>query len=218
MRPLTKEYYTDHKDQYTPYGNAKVDLFKAIGAYCSYCERQGHFSALSVEHIHDKSKHSDLENDWDNFLLACINCNSIKGTKEVDFEKMFFPTNDDTFSIFRLLDGGFIQIHPDLPDLDSVKAKRLLDLVGVNRYPGITGYSPKDKRWEERKSVWELAVRYLRKYEENLVDEETLLDLAKSKGFWSVWMTVFKDQKEFVKKLIQSFKGTKQDYFKQILG
>ncbi|MDO5425255.1 MAG: hypothetical protein Q4F41_16155 [Eubacteriales bacterium] len=36
--------------------------------------------------------------------------------------------------------------------------------------------------------------------------------LAKATGFFSVWMTVFKDDQEVKKMLISAFKGTKETY------
>ena len=56
MRPVDKSLFQGNKQSYIPYGDAKDDLIKAIGGFCSYCERQGFRSALAVEHIQDKKK------------------------------------------------------------------------------------------------------------------------------------------------------------------
>jgi hypothetical protein len=55
-------------------------LIKTIGPYCSYC---GMFvrASLAVEHMLPKSEFPGKSVDWDNFLLACTNCNSLKGSK-----------------------------------------------------------------------------------------------------------------------------------------
>ena len=60
MRPVDKSLFQGNKQSYIPYGDAKDDLIKAIGGFCSYCERQGFRSALAVEHIQDKKR--KLEN------------------------------------------------------------------------------------------------------------------------------------------------------------
>ena len=44
----------------------------------------------------------------------------------------------------------------------------------------------------------------------------TLKNLALAKGFFSVWMEVFKDDDEVKQLLISSFKGTKEEYCKDI--
>lgn len=41
---------------------------------------------------------------------------------------------------------------------------------------------------------------------------ETIVKLAESTGFFSVWMTVFKDEYEVKNLLIDAFKGTKREY------
>ena len=103
MRPVDKSRYTDNQDTYTPYGDAKPGLIGAIGGFCSYCERQGHSAALDVEHIDDKNSHPEKKFSWDNFLLACKNCNGIKGTKSVDLDQMLMPHCHNTFSPFSYL-------------------------------------------------------------------------------------------------------------------
>jgi hypothetical protein len=68
MRPVDKSVYSDNQPTYNPYGNAKNDLIKALGPFCSYCERKGFSSALDVEHVEDKKNTPGKKNDWDNFL------------------------------------------------------------------------------------------------------------------------------------------------------
>ena len=217
MRPVSKELYTDNSETYTPYGKAKEDLFKAIGNFCSYCEREGFFSSLAVEHIHDKNNNPELENEWSNFLLACNNCNSIKGTKDVNFDEVFFPHLENTFRIFEYLEGGLIVVDKGLSNVEKNKVKELVELVGLLRRPGVIGYSSKDLRWRERLAAWNLAKKYLNKLERNECDEESILDIALAKGFWSVWMTVFKGKQSVQKLFIQSFKGTNSSFFEDLL-
>jgi 5-methylcytosine-specific restriction endonuclease McrA len=67
---------------YTRYGDAIEDLKSRLGSYCSYCERQVSAS-LAVEHVIPKNLHPELEREWNNFLLGCTNCNSVKSDREV---------------------------------------------------------------------------------------------------------------------------------------
>ena len=213
MRPIDKSKYSENKKAYKPYGDAKDDLIKAIGPFCSYCERNGFSSALDVEHIEDKKNNPTKEYDWDNFLLACKNCNSIKGNKKINFNEIVLPDRDNTFEVFVYLESGLIIVNPSIDSELRLKAEKLIDLIGLDRYPGHESYSNKDKRWSERKEIWELANRYLNKLKEARCDIETILDLASKSGFWSIWMNVFWEYKEIKKRLVTDFNGTRSEYF-----
>ena len=58
-------------------------LVEVFQKKCVYCESTpGHVSALNIEHFRPKSM-SSFENlmfNWDNWLSACANCNTAKGT------------------------------------------------------------------------------------------------------------------------------------------
>jgi uncharacterized protein (TIGR02646 family) len=213
MRPIDKSLYRLNKSSYSPYGDAKPDLIKAIGTYCSFCEREGFSSALDVEHIEDKENHPDKENLWSNFLLACKNCNSIKGTKEIDFNEIVLPHLNDTYFPFFYLESGVITIKDELKDPLRSQVNSLIQLVGLDRRPGHKKFSTKDDRWQERKQVWDISQKYKLKYELGKCDKETIIDLAISYGFWSVWMHAFEKLPEVQKELVNSFKGTNKSYF-----
>lgn len=212
MRPINKELFTINKTEYIPYGNAKDDLFSAIGQYCSYCERTGYSSALDVEHVKDKDSFSSLKFNWDNFILSCKNCNSIKGKKTVD--NTLLPHIDDTFNVFIYLEGGYIDINRvnviKGTDLET-KTQNLINLVGLDRIPGHPKYSHKDKRWNDRKKVWELAKKYLISYEAGKINKEVIIDLAEGYGFWSIWMQIFKNHSVVKNELIEKFNGTRSE-------
>lgn len=74
---------------YTKYGDAIGDLEERLGIYCSYCERRLPIS-LAIEHVVPKDLHPELEVEWTNFLLACSNCNSVKGNKPVDIDDFIY--------------------------------------------------------------------------------------------------------------------------------
>lgn len=195
------------KTVYKPYGSAKSDLIDCIGAYCSYCERQGFSTALDVEHVEDKNDNPEKKYLWSNFLIACKNCNSIKGTDDVDFENIIFPHLDNTFPAIDYLESGLIKINPNFEN--PSKAQAIIDLVGLDRRPGHPNYSDKDNRWCERKKAWELAKRYVTKFEKGSVDAETIKDLALGYGFFLIWMHAFINHTEVLEALIDGFPGTK---------
>lgn len=211
MRPVDKTTFNSNRVEYNNYGDAKPDLIAAIGEYCSFCERRGFTSALDVEHIEHKDKHPDKEKLWDNFLLGCKNCNSIKGTSDIDFSSIILPHLDDTYSPFQYLESGLIKIKDSIEE--PRKAKALVALVGLDRRPGHPKYSPKDTRWQERKPAWELSKKYRNKYVHNSCDIETITDLALNNGFWSIWMLSFEEFPEVQNELILSFKGTRRSCF-----
>lgn len=208
MRPVNKNKYTPSSYIFRPYGNAKDDLILAIGAYCSFCERPGYFSALDVEHVRDKKTHPKRKYSWRNFLLSCKNCNSIKSTKSI--LNMFFPTVHNTYRIFTYDSSGKIHINSThiTTNTDNTKAQNLIDLIGLDRRPGHQLYSPKDKRWSERQDVYKLATKYLPEYQAGNITLSILIDLALAKGFWSVWMTVYANEPIVVADLISKFPGT----------
>jgi len=214
MRPVDKSLFVNNQSQYNPYGDAKDDLILALGNFCSYCEREGYSSALDVEHIEDKDTHSNKKYLWSNFLLACKNCNPIKGTKSI--KDCLLPHIDNTFVLFTYLESGLIILNSNINSLTKEKAQKLMELVGLDRIPGHPQYSLKDKRWEDRKKVWSLSQRYLKKYQNNSCDIETIRDLALAHGFWSIWMSTFQNYEKVQKELVNSFQGTQKEFFESL--
>ena len=64
-------------------------------------------SALGVERIQPKKTRgctqidSQREMDWNNFLLACPNCNSTKGNTDVVLDDYLWPDRDNTFRALK---------------------------------------------------------------------------------------------------------------------
>jgi hypothetical protein len=89
MRPIVKSVRYDPQNrplEVAPWSAAKEELTNELGSFCSYCGKYNSRSALHVEHIYGRKcadetgnlKYEHLQYRWDNFLLACVNCNSIK--------------------------------------------------------------------------------------------------------------------------------------------
>ena len=222
MRPVDK----GHKDkEYKPYNTAKRDLMEAIGPYCSYCERNI-ASGGAVEHKQPKSKVRSLEYSWDNFLLGCINCNAVKGCKDINDSNIgdfAWPDVDDTYHMIQY-DPVTLMPSPvdNLSDEDKERVSRLIELVGLDRpvpKGGSLNYrKASDTRVEERKKCAEEARSYKAMYL-NLIDEAkpvfvtTLEYIVQSSGFWSIWMHELEDIPEMKEALLRCLPGTRIDLF-----
>src|SRR5262245_42153433 len=98
---------------YTTYGQAIGDLESRLGLYCSYCERRLPTS-LAVEHVVPKSLNKKLETSWDNFLLGCTNCNSVKLAQPTNKRDFLWPDLDNTLAAFTYSAGGFVAVEGGL--------------------------------------------------------------------------------------------------------
>lgn len=200
MRPIQKpcvgEVTADgHRieKRYQPYTQAKYPLISALGQYCCYCEvRENTPASIDIEHIKPRSKYQHLATAWINLVLSCNTCNSIeKKAKVANFTNTMFPLRDHTFQAIKYGAFGLVSVNPDLSPQDQERAQNLIDLVGLNKRPGSPEFKPSDYRWQNRKETWEIAMRTLGHFERGTVVAETVLDLASSRGFWSIWRSVF---------------------------
>jgi hypothetical protein len=66
-----------------------------------------------------------------------------------------------------------------------------------------------------RKEAWDIAVRSRRRLAntDNNDFREQIVDTALANGFWSVWMTVFKDDADMLNRFLDAFPGTCQACF-----
>src|SRR5262245_56298948 len=110
MRPINKG---DAPRSYREYGHAQPDLIRQLGRFCSYCEREI-ASGIAVEHKRPKSKYPAEALSWDNFLLACPNCNSAKLDKKIILSLYLWPDLDNTFRAFEYVQEGIIRIRRGL--------------------------------------------------------------------------------------------------------
>jgi hypothetical protein len=169
---------------------------------------------LAIEHMISKSKAPHLETNWDNFVLACTNCNSTKSTKITldNYDQVYWPTqvynfdghSYNTFDLFKygLNDDGNAVVVPR-HDGDQ-RAHNTIDMLQLNR---VRSNDPKesDRRVWNRTRTWHMATNlaerlaaYYKKFGSN-ADTDPAVALLKRRiraaavaaGFWSVWMTVF---------------------------
>lgn len=200
------------QDEYKPYSEAKMPLIGDIGKYCSYCECRRGVDSLAVEHIEAKNV-GGAEFSWDNFLLGCSVCNSVKGHHIVD-GNCHWPHINNTFLSILYEQTGRVKVNPNIPPLSQRRAQKLIDLLHLNRHPKEEDLpSPKDFRWKNRYEAWNYAKRYKKLYLLNKIDVDDVLNFAKVKGNWSIWFTVFEGIDEVLARLISDFQGTCSDCF-----
>jgi uncharacterized protein (TIGR02646 family) len=209
MRPINRgaapRVYADYKD-------ADQDLKNAIGSYCSYCERRIPTN-LAVEHILPKDPtlgFAHLRNNWANFLLACVNCNSAKKTTVITFNDYVLPDRDNTFECFEYLEIGLVESK------GSARTRRIadntIDLVNLNRFEhpdwdeNIT-FSAME-RFGQRIQAWVQAVEAREDYDNGDVNVRRIASEAASCGFFSIWMKAFEGVSVVRNALIRKFANT----------
>lgn len=153
MRPVDKG--AAPTEAFTRYADAAAPLIERLGRYCSYCERQIE-THLAVEHVRPKLKAPELSLSWSNFLLACSNCNSCKGTSAVVLSDYFWPDRDNTLRAYEYTNGGLVRPSAGLSEINRARAEASIALLGLDRYPGSPAGGPTehDLRWLRRREVW----------------------------------------------------------------
>lgn len=217
MRPVRRGP-SPRSGDFENYRDAFPFLVERLGLYCSYCERRV-VTQLAVEHLQPKGGthgQPDLEGRWENYLLACVNCNSIKLDKRVVFKDLLFPDRDNTFAALAYQADGKVEPAAGLADAVRNMAGATLALTGL------------DKRIsEERDENGRLIAidRVAQRMEVWLVAEEARTDVnaapgndavrrgairtAQGYGFFSIWMTVFVNDSDMRNRLIDAFAGTR---------
>lgn len=221
MRPVDKGKAP--QIAYKKYQDAEPDLEARLGAYCSFCEMAINH-VPEVEHREAKSTGGELLK-WENLLLSCKYCNTRKGVavEKGDKDSYIWPDVDDTFHAYSY--------DKDIPRLNEAylnskgigekeKAENLFHLLKLDNIP--ISPSDKDRRYSSRNETRNCAfeskigLSKMKETSERKAYLNTLKNLALAKGFFSVWMEVFKDDDEVKQLLISSFKGTKEEYCKDI--
>lgn len=212
MRPV---YRGNPPFSFRQYSRARKPLVERLGTYCSYCERRIN-NQLALEHICSKKEFPDLRLEWSNFLLTCSSCNSIKRWQmnisgRTDY---YWPDVDNTAKAF-VYQQGMISVHPELTQEQQNKARQTLLLTGLDRHPNHPSWSKQDMRWWERHQVWDRAEELRRSLalNDSVEIRQRIVESARWDGCWSVWMTVFTDDVDMRRRLIEAFPGTCQDCF-----
>jgi uncharacterized protein (TIGR02646 family) len=222
MRPVERgnvpiDPKTGTKKSFKEYSHSKPELLDRIGKYCSYCEK---FltQLIDVEHVLPKQHFPELETTWHNFLISCRVCNDIKGHTKIKRKDFYWADVDNTFRMFEYqLNSGDVKVNSSLTVTEQIKAKNTLDLVGLDRKPGHPKYKTgsADIRWQDRLTTLDVAQEVLKDLQSNNTPEmrNQIVRNAQGRGFWSVWMTVFKDETDMLQRFIAEFPGTCRNCF-----
>jgi len=229
LRPIRRGNSPIGNEIYPTYQKAKEDLIdrfssgwnngRHIASYCSYCERKIETN-LAVEHIKPKDGefgHPELERTWSNFLLACVNCNSTKGKKEILFYNLFLPDRDNTFYAFEYTADGMIKPRDTLSYTNKARASNTLKLLGLDKetretYSATGNLIALDRR-RQRIEIWGEAKEALLDYRDNIESQVVKKFIVKNmllSGFFSIWMTVFDDYSEMKNQFINAIHGTRE--------
>ncbi len=218
MRPVERGGVPEIAGQpkeYTNYRDANSDLERRLGKYCCYCERRFP-SMLEVEHLSPKSRDRAGLTDWDNFLLACKICNTVKTAKPTNDEDFLWPDRDNTFLALEYRENGFVVVSEGLDPANQTRARNLMDLVGLDRHQDLGWPDPTDRdcRWEDREKAWAYAALTKRRFPApSREDAEYIAAGAVFVGFFSVWMSVFEDVPLVRQQLVLAFLGTAPSCF-----
>lgn len=183
---------------FTEYGDARRWLYDRLGHYCSYCNRR--LESAAVEHVRPKSHHPASETDWENFLLACVNCNSHKGSFDVNLGDYFWPDRDNTMRAFAYHESGRVSVAPALVGtaLECI-ASRTLALTGLDCVPKLdpggevptpnTDPKAADLRYERRRAVWAMALDARNDLLQNPSPhtQRLVLTAVREAGYWPIW-------------------------------
>lgn len=219
MRPVNKgaSPYTSIQE----YRDALPYLESRIGIYCSYCGAIIDH-APEIEHVVSKSKGGD-KTEWKNLLLACKYCNTRKSNKTTSENKndYLWPDENNTELAYTYA-GGIPRVNsPILLELDpsgniAQKAEKLFELVELGNIPAP---KDKDRRFKQRIETYTSARISLKKWKKLKETEykedskELIAEIVRSKGFFSVWLEVFKDEPEIKNMLFDIFPGTETRFF-----
>jgi uncharacterized protein (TIGR02646 family) len=193
---------------FSEYAEARGELIARMGEYCSFCESQLNAS-LAVEHVLPKQHHPGHALDWNNFLLACVNCNSTKGHTPIQLQDYYWPDRDNTARAFAYKADGVVTPAPGLTSAQRQVAQRTLELTGLDKLPKN---DPKasDRRWMHRRDMWGraeeardcLAAHNTERMRQFIVKQAIAL------GYWSIWMAVFAGDVDMRQRFITAFSGT----------
>jgi uncharacterized protein (TIGR02646 family) len=195
------------------YEDAKPDLISRLGPYCSYCERKI-VTILHVEHLQPKGlpKYAHLELAWTNFLLACVNCNSTKLTKDVLFADLYFPDRDNTFAAFIYTPDG--KVAGNISANPTISAATLALTGFANKRSVAIDTNGKEvaiDRGAQRMEQWIIAEAARDDFARNPSPEllRSIVRTALACGHFSIWMTVFAGDGAVRNALVDAFPGTR---------
>ncbi|MBK9419496.1 MAG: HNH endonuclease [Flavobacteriales bacterium] len=218
MRPVDK-MQAPVPSAFGHHNQARGELIKRLGRYCSYCERAVK-SSLAVEHIQPKSLNpAAVADTWVNYLLSCANCNSCKLATNISPADVFLPDRDNTFKAFDLNPNGTLRVHSALAGSGAALAQATLDLfklgARVGKVTDLNGDLVENDRIDDRMDALKQATLARATWDENpsVAQQDSIVFSAKNCGFFSMWMRAFEDVPAIRQEFIKAFAGTEATCF-----
>lgn len=232
MRPINKgntPQLNGADKQVSDYKDWREDLLDRIGNYCSYCNMVLNDSP-QVEHVLPKNPQPGQPAGallaWDNMLLGCGPCNRAKGNKPNSPATHYMPDSSNTHMVFDYLvidhpkkvsQKACILVPKVGVDVILVKSKNTIELCKLDALtvnPRAT-----DLRWKYRFEAWHSANLIWRKSWDEWGHRfpgkfiPLLIDVAKAKGFFSIWFEAYSDVPDVKITLISALPGTDRTSF-----
>lgn len=118
---------------------------------------------------------------------------------------------------FNNLSDGYRNMVAMVADI-AHRSSRLNPHLGIQvtkETSGVVLIDEIDRRWLNRKEAWDIALRAKERLERNDYGDfrAQITETASANGFWSVWMTVFNNDADMLRRLIEAFAGTCGDCF-----
>lgn len=196
----------DSTKSYQQYQEARNDLADRIGWYCSYCE-MAVTNMIEVEHVVPRDQ-GGATLDWENFLLSCKYCNTVKGARNTSRDGYIWPDRDNSDIAFEYSKTGKISAGNTRV---KVEAEATINLMGLDRTPGMINEPSKaDSRWISRLQVWLIAKQSYQNWIEKPIPEmaSQISLTAMGTGFYSIWCKVFEQQSSVLDQIRNRFPGT----------
>lgn len=206
------------------YQDWRADLIVRLGPYCSYCNIKLNDSP-QVEHVAPKTPVPALRLDWDNMLLACGACNSVKNDALCSSVTHFLPDYHNThlaftntFRLHKKMPGsmaGAVVPRLGLTMAQQAKALSTIALCGLARVEQDAKRRRRasDLRWQYRAEASAYANRYRTEWDTlpaSFVPQFLgyLGDVVREKGFFTVWFDAFHDVPQVKSMLVGVFPNT----------
>lgn len=167
------------------------------GHYCHLCEMRV-TNALAIEHILPKEHFPSKSGDWDNFLLICNYCNSAKLDQiPHNYQTEYaWPHLDNTHILFDYPLSSLCKPIPNPNAIDNEKA-RVANTISIYKLLEEKKSSGEaDARFRERLQTLKMAIDRKIEYGQGKATIQGIVELAISRGFFSVWMKIFDDLPE----------------------
>ncbi|RYY99886.1 MAG: HNH endonuclease [Chitinophagaceae bacterium] len=203
MRPVIKG---TAPRSYSHWKHARNDLGNQIGWHCSYCE-MAITNMIEVEHIVPRHR-GGKPFDWDNFLLSCKYCNTVKSDRNPSSAGYLWPDRDNTDISFTY---SLLNVIEHVNGRAQAEAIATIDLMGLNRRPGgHTEPTEADTRWIFRLQAWVIAKKSYRNWQSapSVAMANQIALTALGTGFYSIWTTVFKSEVQVLQALQSTFPNT----------